>query len=884
MKKILLIVLTTVLAISSFYGQSSKIEVKDRNKDSRMEWWRNARFGMFIHWGLYSIPAGEWNGETNHAEWIRATAQIPLETYEKFLKQFNPTKFNADKWVQTAKNAGMKYIVITSKHHDGFCLFDSKYTDFDVMSTPFKRDILKELSDAAQKYGIKLGFYYSIMDWHHPDYLPRREWETNWSTKGADFNRYRTYMKNQLKELLTNYNISILWFDGEWDKTWNHQYAVDLYNYLRQIKPDIIINNRIDVGRGGMAGMTKEGYLGDFGTPEQEIPANGFPDVDWESCITMNKHWGYNKVDTNWKSPKEIIKMLTNIISKGGNLLLNVGPKPNGEFPEKSIEILKEVGHWLAINKEAIFDSEPTPFEHLNFGNCTQKNIGGIAKLYFILFDWPSNSVLTISGIRNKPLKAYLLSDKNKAGLEIKRDKDDIFISLKNIKPSLMNNVVVLDIYGQPDIIAYSAIKHNDGINMKKILTEKQITFSPKTHALDNNDNFSYDDKFVCYDTRGTVFNYNLANCKSIEKVEIATGKETVLWNPPNVTGENAAPGVAAASFHPKENKVIFIHGPFLDEVKERGYYNIRNRTAMVVDGNGNGIVEKPDMRDVKNNPTTPGAHRGGSHRHEYTHSGNRIGFTYDDYPVQKFDRTIAFMQPSDKAPQGCTHYFSLIVRPAEKGKSKQGEIERAANDSWVDSLGTMRAFIGKVRAENGVDYYYDLFVADIPLDIDITTAKAGTKTEYPTPAAGIIIRRLTNGMKAGGIVRGSYDGKNIVFTAEDNNGIKQVFIIKADASQKEPRKISNFTENASAVRWHPSDKWIFCITGGNIAAINVAEGKTTMLTNDNQNREQLAVSHDGKTLAYVIPTLTKNKEGKIVKDVSGNDFRQIFILNIKNL
>ncbi len=307
--------------------------------------------------------------------------------------------------------------------------------------------------------------------------------------------------------------------------------------------------------------------------------------------------------------------------------------------------------------------------------------------------------------------------------------------------------------------------KSNDDIEVIKMV-EKQISFSPKTHALDNNDNLSPDDKFLCYDTRGTVFNEDLANSKSIEKVEIATGKETILWNPPFITGEKAAPGVAAASFHPKENKVIFIHGPFLEEVKERGYYSKKNRTAMVVDGNGGGIVERPDMRDVKNNPTTPGAHRGGSHRHEYTRSGNRIGFTYDDFLVQKFDRTIAFMQPCDKAPKGYTHYFSLIVRPVEKGKSKPGEIEKAADDSWVDSLGTMRAFIGKVRAENGVDYYSDLFVADIPLDIDITTAKAGTKMEYPTPAKGITIRRLTHGLNAGGTVRGSFDEKSIVFTA----------------------------------------------------------------------------------------------------------------------
>ena len=177
-----------------------------------MEWWREARFGMFIHWGLYSIPAGAWEDKTTHGEWIRQTAQIPIEVYDQFIGEFNPLKFDADEWVRMAKAAGMKYIVLTSKHHDGFCLFNSNYTDFDIMNTPFKRDVLKELADACRDQGIKLCWYHSIMDWHHPDYLPRRSWEDR-SADGAELDRYITYMKNQLKELITNYgDIGVLWF------------------------------------------------------------------------------------------------------------------------------------------------------------------------------------------------------------------------------------------------------------------------------------------------------------------------------------------------------------------------------------------------------------------------------------------------------------------------------------------------------------------------------------------------------------------------------------------------------------------------------------------------------------------------------------------------
>ena len=210
-----------LLAVLAGAGLYAQLETPAQH-DARMQWWREARFGLFIHWGLYAVPAGEWNGKTIYGEWIRNNAHIPLAVYDKLVDKFNPVKFNADAWVRMAKDAGMKYIVITSKHHDGFALFDSKVSGFDVMATPFKRDILKELAEACRKAdGIRLCFYHSIMDWHHPDYLPRRDWETDRPAAGANFERYIRYLKAQLKELITSYGpIGVLWFDGEWENTW----------------------------------------------------------------------------------------------------------------------------------------------------------------------------------------------------------------------------------------------------------------------------------------------------------------------------------------------------------------------------------------------------------------------------------------------------------------------------------------------------------------------------------------------------------------------------------------------------------------------------------------------------------------------------------------
>ncbi|MCK5776015.1 MAG: DUF3748 domain-containing protein [Bacteroidales bacterium] len=414
-------------------------------------------------------------------------------------------------------------------------------------------------------------------------------------------------------------------------------------------------------------------------------------------------------------------------------------------------------------------------------------------------------------------------------------------------------------------------------------MKEKQITFSAKNHVLDNNDNFSPDDKYLCYDTRGTVFNDNLANCKSIEKVEISTGIETIIWEPKSITGEDAAPGVAAVSYHPFENKVVFIHGPDIDQVKQRAYYGIRNRTGAIVTADGSKKRINADKRTITTKgDTEAGAHRGGTHRHEYNRKGNRIGFTYDDFINTEYDRTIGYMEEIEDAPTSYTHYFSVLLKPAKEGQSRAGEIEKAYGDSWVDSAGTKRAFIGKVRAENGKDYETSLFMAQIPEDADIRTAKSGSSTGYPEPPKGIIIKRLTHNKRTEGIVRGSFDGKSIIYLAEDKNGVMQVFKIASDGSDlnsdltKQPQQISYFYSDASSIRWHPSNKWIFAICSGNISIIYVGEsekfGKTFFLTNDILQRAQLVVSHSGNQIAYGIePNNNKNNQS----------FKQIFIMNI---
>ncbi len=308
-------------------------------QDARLQWWREARFGMFVHFGPVSLKGTEIG-------WSRG-AQVATDEYDQLYKRFNPARFDADQWVAVAKDAGMRYLVITSKHHDGFCLWDSEYTDYDIMATPFARDLLKELAAACHRQGVRFCTYHSICDWRHPDY-PLDSPGGRGKKSGANMPAYYDYLKNQTKEILDKYGpLGVMWFDGEWEAPWTQQYGNELYEYLLKLQPSLIVNNRVSKGRHGMAGTTtqSEANFGDYDTPEQRV--GGFNrERPWESCMTICRQWSW-KPDDDLKLRKECIQTLLRTVGGDGNLLLNVGPMPDGRIEPRQVQRLKEMGEWL---------------------------------------------------------------------------------------------------------------------------------------------------------------------------------------------------------------------------------------------------------------------------------------------------------------------------------------------------------------------------------------------------------------------------------------------------------------------------------------------------------------------------------------------------------
>jgi len=418
--------------------------------EARTKWWREAKFGMFIHWGLYAVPADATNlkGEKVIAEWYLSNKQMQVTEYEKFAPQFNPVQFNARDWVRMAKQAGMKYIVITSKHHDGFCLFDSKLTDYTITkASPFKRDPIKELATECKRHGIRFCFYHSIMDWHHPDYLPRRPWDTR-PTTGADLNRYIDYMKGQLRELLTNYgSIGVLWFDGGWEHNAQELRSEEVVAMIRSLQPDIIINDRIQLPE-------------DHSTPEQYIPARALPQGRlWETCMTMNDTWGYAKNDDNWKSTADLVRKLIDIAHKGGNFLLNVGPTAEGEFPPETIERLHEIGEWMKVNGTSIYGTTQSPFLRLPFnGRCTAKG----SRLYLHLFERPAGA-LQLQGLQTKVRAARALNTNEKLEFRQTGSGDEATLTLSlPARFDPLATVIELQLAGKPNVLSIPLIRHAD--------------------------------------------------------------------------------------------------------------------------------------------------------------------------------------------------------------------------------------------------------------------------------------------------------------------------------------------------------------------------------------------------------------------------------------
>ena len=410
-------------------------------RDARMAWWRDGRFGMFIHFGLFAIPAGKWKGRevASYSEWIMNKAEIPVAEYAELAKQFDPIRFDADAIVRLAKDAGMRYIVMTAKHHDGFALFQSAVSSFNSFDrAPCKRDLVLEMTEACARQGIRFGVYYShAQDWHHQGGAGN-----NWdATHKGEYDRYlNTIAIPQVRELLSNYGpISVLWYDTPRFITPNRAARIQAVHALQ---PQLIVNNRLtSFGDGGPV-------PGDTETPEQFIPANGYPGKDWESCMTMNDNWGFKAGDSNWKSAETLIRNLSDIVSNGGNYWLNIGPKADGSVPPESVERLQAVGQWLARNGEAVYGTQAGPFtRRLPWGRTSQKRLstGGTA-LYLHLWEWPSEGQVLLPGLRSVPDSGRMLV--GGAAVSIRTADDGIAVHLPDAAKNEPASIVVLEFPG----------------------------------------------------------------------------------------------------------------------------------------------------------------------------------------------------------------------------------------------------------------------------------------------------------------------------------------------------------------------------------------------------------------------------------------------------
>ena len=428
MKTICLLLISIIGYAPLLKSQSTELVPENIKTNKQiLEGFMDKRFGMFIHWGPVTLRGTEIGWSRNH--------EVEQADYDSLYKEFDPVLFNADAWVKTAHDAGMKYITITAKHHDGFCLWPTAYTEYNIMNSPFKKDLVGELAKACKKYDIKFCIYYTILDWYSPDYPLHNDGRKDPDPK-ADMPRFVRYMKNQLKELITYYHPYMLWFDGNWETPWTQAMAVDMYGYLKKLEPELIINNRL--GKQSHEEMV-EGSVGDYATPEQKIGklAIAYP---WESCITICNQWAW-KPNDKMKSLKECIQTLCSTAGGNGNLLFNVGPMMDGRMEKRQVERLKEIGDWLKTYGEAIYSTKGGPFAPDSVMAFTRKG----NKMYLLLFKKDLKS-LTLPAIPERKLqRAYFMGGKD---LNIKQSKQNITVNLPDMLPNENCSVIVMEMDG----------------------------------------------------------------------------------------------------------------------------------------------------------------------------------------------------------------------------------------------------------------------------------------------------------------------------------------------------------------------------------------------------------------------------------------------------